>query len=170
MKGDVKSKMRVRKRKTKETNRPIFSKKSINEPNELNTSAVEIPMYAPNMGLAPKDYQLSPKLTELEETFEGICKAFLKEANPDMFNSSYMDAIIERTIAEALKFIRVQRCDHERLITENLMAMHKGDYCVAMSKRELCIADREENEKELMKYRRILWSGTSLSEEEENND
>ena len=100
MKGDVKSKMRVRKRKTKETNRPIFSKKSINEPNELNTSAVEIPMYAPNMGLAPKDYQLSPKLTELEETFEGKCKAFLKEANPDMFNSSYMDAIIERTIAE----------------------------------------------------------------------
>lgn len=48
MKGDVKSKMRVRKRKTKETNRPIFSKKSINEPNELNTSVVEIPMYAPN--------------------------------------------------------------------------------------------------------------------------
>lgn len=41
--------MKVRKRKTKETNRPIFSKKSINEPNELNTSAVEIPMYAPNM-------------------------------------------------------------------------------------------------------------------------
>lgn len=37
--------MKVRKRKTKETNRPIFSKKSINEPNELNTSAVEIPMY-----------------------------------------------------------------------------------------------------------------------------
>ena len=139
--------MKVRKRKTKETNRPIFSKKSINEPNELNTSAVEIPMYAPNMGLAPKDYQLSPKLTELEETFEGICKAFLKAANPDMFNSSYMDAIIERTIVEALKFIRVQRCDHERLITENLMAMHKGDYCVVMSKHELCIADREDNEK-----------------------
>ena len=120
--------MKVRKRKTKETNRPIFSKKSINEPNELNTSAVEIPMYAPNMGLAPKDYQLSPKLTELEETFEGICKAFLKAANPDMFNSSYMDAIIERTIVEALKFIRVQRCDHERLITENLMASSRGDY------------------------------------------
>lgn len=95
--------MKVRKRKTKETNRPIFSKKSINEPNELNTSAVEIPMYAPNMGLAPKDYQLSPKLTELEETFEGICKAFLKAANPDMFNSSYMDAIIERTIVEAFE-------------------------------------------------------------------
>ena len=50
--------MKVRKRKTKETNRPIFSKKSINEPNELNTSAVEIPMYAPNMGLAPKDLSL----------------------------------------------------------------------------------------------------------------
>jgi len=31
--------------------------------------------------------------------------------------------------------------------------MHKGDYCVVMSKRELCIADREENEKALMKYR-----------------
>lgn len=46
--------MKVRKRKTKETNRPIFSKKSINEPNELNTSAVEIPMYAPNMGLLLK--------------------------------------------------------------------------------------------------------------------
>ena len=45
--------MKVRKRKTKETNRPIFSKKSINEPNELNTSAVEIPMYAPNMPTRP---------------------------------------------------------------------------------------------------------------------
>ena len=100
--------MKVRKRKTKETNRPIFSKKSINEPNELNTSAVEIPMYAPNMGLAPKDYQLSPKLTELEETFEWICKAFLKAAKHDMFNSCYMDDIIERTIVEALKFISVQ--------------------------------------------------------------
>ena len=46
--------MKVRKRKTKETNRPIFSKKSINEPNELNTSAVEIPMYAPIWGLLLK--------------------------------------------------------------------------------------------------------------------
>ena len=160
----------MRKRKTKETNRPIFSKKSINEPNELNTSAAEKSKNAPNMGLAPKDYQLSPKLTELEETFEGICKAFLKAANPDMFNSSYMDAIIERTIVEALKFIRVQRCDHERLITENLMAMHKGDYCVVMSKPETATSEREENEKALMKYRLILWSGTRLSEEEENND
>lgn len=69
-------------------------------------------MYAPNMGLAPKDYQLSPKLTELEETFEGICKAFLKEANPDMFNSSYMDAIIERTIAEGIL------CDDVRIWNE----------------------------------------------------
>ena len=51
-------------------------------------------MYAPKKGLAPKDYLLSPKLTELQVPFEGICKAFLKAANPDMFNSSYMDASI----------------------------------------------------------------------------
>lgn len=90
--------MKVRKRKTKETNRPIFSKKSINEPNELNTSAVEIPMYAPNMGLAPKDYQLSPKLTELEETFEG------KRSIASTFYPPRSSAIIVSHYTQSKKF------------------------------------------------------------------
>lgn len=81
-------------------------------------------------------------------------------------------ALEERRKEEILKRLAKIRTESD-IVDEMLVhyqEMHKGDYCVVMSKRELCIADREENEKALMKYRLILWSGTRLSEEEENND
>lgn len=139
-------------------------KRSISNPNEISTS-VEIPMYAPNMGLMPKEYQVSPQLHNLEVRFKELCEDFLSRSNPDEFNSSYMDAVIERMCVDAIRFIKVQRCDHEQLIMKTLNAMHIGDYSDAMNKLEYFLRDREENARELEKYRRIYWSGTSLEEE-----
>ena len=108
-------------------------KRSINSPNEINTS-VEIPMYAPNMGLMPKEYQISPQLNDLEKRFKEMCESFLTKSNPDEFNSSYMDAVIERICVDAIRFVKVQRCDHEQLIMKALDAMHNGDYSDAKNK------------------------------------
>lgn len=141
-------------------------KRSIHDPNEVNTS-VEIPMYAPNIGLMPKEYQISPQLNNLEINFKELCMDFLKKANPDEFNSSYMDAVIERICVDAISFLKVQRCDHERLIRKVLDVMHQGDYVDARNKLQYFMEDKEENAKELRKYRRIYWAGTSLEEEDQ---
>lgn len=144
-----------------------WKKKKRSKPHEIKTSSVEIPipMYAPNVGLMPKEYQISPELNDLEANFKKLCEDFLKKANPDEFNSSYMDAVIERICVDAISFIKVQRCDHERLIRKVLDIMHRGDYIDARNKYQYFMEDKEENAKELRKYRRIYWAGTSLEEE-----
>ncbi len=139
-------------------------KRSINNPNEINTS-VKIPMYAPNMGLTPKEYQISQQLNDLEERFRDLCMEFLSKSNPDEFNSSYIDAVIERICIDAIRFVKVQRCDHIRLIMKSLNAMHNGDYSDAKNKLQFFLSDREANEMELAKYRRIYCAGTSFAEE-----
>lgn len=144
----------------------MIGKKSINDPNEINTS-VEIPMYAPNQGLTPKEYQLSARLNELEFTFQDRCISFLRKSNPDAFNSSYMDSIIERVCIDAIEFIKVQRSDHIQTITKPLNDMHKGDYMKCKSKLEDFKRDKVRNAKELAKYQKIYYNGTSLAEEEE---
>ena len=139
-------------------------KRSINNPNEINNE-VKLPVYYSNMGLMPKEYQISPHLNDLEKHFKELCESFLSKANPDEFNSSYMDAVIERMCVDAIKFIMVQRCDHEQLIINSLNDMHNGDYCDAKIKLQLFQNDRDENTHELAKYRRLKWAGTSLAEE-----
>ncbi len=139
-------------------------KRSINSPNEINTS-VEIPMYAPNMCLMPKEYQISPQLNDLEKRFHELCIDFLSKSNSDEFNSNYVDAVIERICVDAIKFVKVQRCDHEQLIMKALDVMHNGDYNAAKNQLQYFLEDRKQTETELSKYRRIYWSGTSFSEE-----
>ena len=139
-------------------------KRRINSPNEINT-LVEIPMYPPNMGLTPKEYQISVQLDSLEKNFKELCEDFLRKSKPDEFNTSYMDAVIERICIDAISHVKVQRCDHVQLIINALDTMHNGDYVAAKNKLQLFLTDKEENARELKKYRRIYWSGTSLAEE-----
>ncbi len=139
-------------------------KKSINDPNQINTT-VEIPMYAPNQGLSPKEYQISAQLVQLEATFKTHCMEFLNKSNPDEYNSSYMDAVIERICVDAIKFVKVQRCDHVYSIRKFLSNMHNGDYIKCKSKLEDFERDKETNRAKLNKYRTIYYHGTSLAEE-----
>ena len=137
--------------------------RSINTPNEVNTQ-VEIPIQAPNIGIEPKDYQKSEILNDLASNFDGICFEFLSKANPDEFNSSYMDAVIDRSCIETIEFMRLQRSNHEKLIKTVIHMMHQGDYDDAKFKLEDLLKDKEENERLKAKYRRICFEGTSLEE------
>jgi len=154
----------MKKNKKDFMNKKSTEERNINNPNEINTS-VEIPMYYPNLGLMPKEYQISPQLAELEKTFKEQCESFLSKSNPDEFNSSYMDAVIERICVDAIRFVKVQRADHEALIMKVLDAMHNGDYSEAKDKLQYYLNDREKYSRELEMYRRVYWSGTSLAEE-----
>ena len=137
--------------------------RSINTPNEVNTQ-VEISSYAPNIRIEPKDYQKSEILNNLATNFDGICLNFLSKANPDEFNSSYMDAVIDRSCIEAIEFMKLQRSNHEKLIKTIIHMMHQGDYDDATHKLEDLLKDKEENERLKAKYRMICFKGTSLEE------
>ncbi|MBR5800458.1 MAG: hypothetical protein IKY23_10410 [Lachnospiraceae bacterium] len=153
----------MKKRNRKFKNVPA-EKKSIHDPNQINTT-VEIPMYAPNQGLSPKEYQISAQLAQLEATFKTHCMEFLSKSNPDLFNSSYMDAVIERICEDAIKFVKVQRCDHVYTIMKLLNDMHDGDYIKCKSKLADFKRDKETNLVKLNKYKKIYYHGTSLEEE-----
>lgn len=151
------------KKKLREPVKSQAEKSSIYEPNEVNKT-VEIPVYVPNQGLMPKEYQVSAKLNYLESNFKEICMEFLSKSNPDEYNSSYMDAIIERVCIDAIRYIELQRSDHETTIVKLLDGMHRGDYRKCVSKLEFFKRDKEENEDKLCKYRKIYYHGTSLEE------
>ena len=144
-------------------NAPV-ERQSINNPNQVNTT-VEIPIYAPNQGLSPKEYQISTQLAQLEATFKDHCMEFLSKSNPDEYISSYMDAVIERICIDAIKFVKVQRCDHVYSIRKLLNDMHNGDYIKCKSKLEDYKRDKETNNMKLKKYKTIYYHGTSLAEE-----
>lgn len=150
-------------KKKKSVDSTLTERRNINNQNEIN-SEVKIPVYYSNMGLRPKEYQISSQLSDLEERFKELCERFLSKANPDEFNSSYMDAVIDRICIESINFINVQRCDHEQLIVKSLNNMYNGDYCDAKIKLQIFLNDRDENARELEKYRRLKWAGTSLAE------
>lgn len=152
------------KRFRKKVSNSLAEKKSINDPNQINTT-VEIPIYAPNQGLSPKEYQVSAQLVQLESDFKALCMEFLSKSNPDEYNSSYMDAVIERICIDAIKFIKVQRCDHVYSIMKLLDEMHHGDYIKCTSKLEDFKRDKETNRAKLNKYKTIYYHGTSLAEE-----
>lgn len=140
--------------------------KSISSPNRINT-VVEIPAYAPNQGLVPKEYQISGQLVQLEKTFKNRCMEFLNQGrnSVDEYNSTYMDAVIERICIDAVKQIRVQRCDHVYSIKKLLNDMHNGDYVKCVSKLKDFKRDKETNRNKFNKYAAIYYRGTSLAEE-----
>ena len=139
------------------------SRKNINDPNEINTS-VQIPCYGPNQRLSPREYMLSPDFVNLENTFEERCRYFLSKANPDEFNGSYMDAVIECMGAEAAKYIAVQRADHINVIKRALHDMHIGDKIKCEAKLLQYRNSIEWVQNELIRLKKIYQRGTSYEE------
>ncbi len=139
------------------------TKRNINEPNEINKS-IPIPHYAPNAGLTPREYMLSDKLIELESVFEAKCKAFLSKANPDEYNGSYMDAIIQTIEREAKDYIMVQRADHIRIIMLPLNDTHVGDGIKCESKLKQYEEELEKTKKELDIMKKVYHRGTIYEE------
>ena len=146
----------MRNRRDKKEN-PI--KKNINNQSDVNTE-IKIPYYAPNAGITPKEYYISPMLLSLEEEFEARCKKFIKEASPDRDNGSYMDCVIQMFENEAIDRIKVQREDHIRVISNPINNMHKGDKIRCTRKLNDYREELRNKLEELELLRKIYYRGT----------
>lgn len=138
--------------------------KGFNESPKFEES-VTIPHYAPNQGLQPRAYLLSVDLEKFEASFEKYCKNFLMKSNPDSFNGPYMDALIQKYVAEALSFLSIQRSDHIFLITNVLSRLHDGDKIKCQAKLNSALLEQAELQNELIKLRKIYRAKTSLYDE-----
>lgn len=142
----------------------LFKKRNTNKQNDMDILLSDA-MYAPNMGISPKKY-IAEKVYDLEQNdFKALCMDFLKNAKPDEYNASYMDAVIENSGFCDIKDVYVQRCDHIKVIKTAEELIRNGDLCHAKDQLQYFLEDRDEIDRKLVKYRRIYWAGTSLAEE-----
>ncbi len=125
--------------------------------------SVEIPLYAPNMSITPKSYQVSEKLCGLEADLEGICQMFIQKASPDKFNSDYLDALIDRVCKDAIDYIDEQRSGHIRIL-KDIELMHKGDLVIAEERLEYILELIASKEAELAKLTRIYEKGSGFED------
>lgn len=130
---------------------------------------VRIPTYAPNLGLQPVDYLMSPQMKGFSSNFEEKCKEFIKNTNLDEYNGSYFDAVIEKVCNEAIVNLTLQRADHVSVITTLLEKMWMGDRIKIEAKLEQAIVEVEAVEKRIRKFERICWKDTNFIEEEEED-
>lgn len=140
--------------------------RNINRHDEINTS-VEIPTYAPNQTLVPKEYMMANKLSELESTIEKKCLEYFEKVGPkglDPYNSSYMDSVIENAVMEALAQIDIQRADHIHSIIKSLDDLHQGDKIVCLNNLQHYKDELEEVEMNLERCNKVFYRGTSFEE------
>lgn len=128
---------------------------------------VKVPIYAPNLGLRPEQYQKISELTEFEESFDKRCAEFLKTANPDQCNGTYMDAEIDHICDKAIASLSYQYVNHLNLINTLLKRVWRGDRIKGEAKLAWTLNERHEVERELIKLQAIYWKDTSLEEVKE---
>ena len=119
-------------------------------------------LYAPDTYLTSKEYGVPSVLLNFELNFDHMLEEFFSKANPDEFNTSFLDATINRLEAEALASLDIQRNEHLfGGIPHILMAWKQGqaDY-EGMRKRVR--QELEEVEDDILEYKRIRYKGTSL--------
>ena len=124
--------------------------KKIEKDRRINrdNNVVSIPVYGPHDTLCAQDYKIPIMLSEFEAAFEQRCKAWLRNAKPDMYNAGYMDILIEQFEKEAMVMIENQKVDHINAIHE-LCKIWTGDKIKAEVKLEEVIQEQHEVEKSL---------------------
>lgn len=148
----------------KNTNKKLRKWFKIKKEEELEES-VNLPVYAPNDTLVPKDYQVPVSLLYFEKDFQNNCKEWLKHAKPDMYNRGYMKMLIDKARAEALVEIDDEEVVlHKRVIYE-LAKIWKGDEVKANGKLAETKAARKEVEEELKRIERIYYQHTAFAPE-----
>ena len=121
-------------------------------------------LYAPDSYLITKEYGIPSVLLNFEANYDHMLQEFFSRANPDEFNTSFIDATLACLEAEALASLELQRHEHQLNETPYaLMAWKRGkaDYMGMKKQAELELA---EVEKDITKYKEILHRGTSLEE------
>lgn len=143
----------------------MFGAKKKDKDRRINkdNNAVTIPVYGPHDTLCAQDYKVPLMLSEFETVFEQRCKAWLRNAKPDMYNAGYMDILIDQFEKEAIVMIENQKIDHLSAIYE-LCKIWNGDKIKAEVKLEEVVLERQEVEKTLHLLERIYNKGTAYEE------
>lgn len=141
-------------------------KKKGNESQKPVQNTVEIPSYAPNQGLAPTDYEICEDFLFFEKGFEEFCWKILDTGCCDRYTDSYVDDVIDMQAEVAVASILSQRAEHVAKIEKALNALHKGDAIKIESKLESYKKEKVINDKNLEKFKRVYYAGTSLEREE----
>ena len=111
---------------------------------------VEIKGYAPYSGITPKPYDVPGCLKKMESNLDQRIDAFLGTAHPDEFNGAYLDSIIDCLAEESIAKLYEQRAMHERIIIQMLDGQFQGDIKKCTHRIQLCAAELERLEKELV--------------------
>ena len=143
----------------------MFGTKKKDKDRRINkdNNVVSIPVYGPHDTLCAQDYKLPPMLSEFESGFEQRCKAWLRNAKPDMYNAGYMDILIDQFEKEATVMLENQKVDHLNAICE-LCKIWDGDKIKAEVKLEDVVIERQEIEKNLSLLEKIYNKGTAYEE------
>lgn len=132
-----------------------FSKQEFNE-------SITIPKYAPNLGLQPKEFEMTEMFRTFVDGFDGSCIDFLKNTDSDEFNGSYIDAMIQKAGAEIIVSLGLQREDHKNLIISTLKKTSQGDLEKCNGKIGQLEQEKTEVLSEIAEIIRILNKGTSF--------
>ncbi len=128
--------------------------------NQDNTS-VDIPVYGPHDTLCAQDYKLPCLFSNFEQDFEQRCKAWLQNANPDMYNRGYMDMLIDQLEREAVIMLDIQEVDHQGAIYE-LAKIWTGDQIKAETKLTDIVGEKAAVEQEIRQLESIYHKGTAF--------
>ena len=143
----------------------IFNKKRKEDLECLGDDrSVSIEPYAPHQNLGPLPYTVPVAIRDLDSCFPSKVSEFLSNTNPDQYNATFADNLIEHARNQALVDLDKQRIDHIRTIERSISSLWKGDEFNYKQK----LADAEEEyqqvEKRLEKLTQIYQKGTALEE------
>ena len=130
--------------------------------NKELTRSVSMPTPCPHQNLEPEDYYMSPLFVNYTKSLKKTCKRRLKTGSYDQFCFDYMDEEINRVGQSAKYFLLEQQAKHQAMIHTLVFQFDKADQNIAQCRLEQLKKEKEEIQKELDKYNRILYRKTTL--------
>lgn len=125
---------------------------------------VNIEPYAPHQSLSAVPYLEPQSMVNLKLNFETRVTEFLNKTSPDQYNATFVDRIVDRARAQAIRELDTQRTEHSRTIERSIASLWKGD--LHLYEKLLSDYDEEYQKrlKELKQLRKIYHKGTSYEE------
>ena len=125
---------------------------------------VDIEPYAPHQNLEPVPYRDPKAMEDLKLSFADHVSEFLNRTDPDQFNSTYVDNIVDCAKNQSMRELDSQRAEHVRTIERSITSIWKGDrhyYETLIQKYDEELPKREN---ELRNWKKLRSKGTAFEE------
>ena len=127
------------------------------------TKSVSMPTPCPHQNLEPDDYYISSLFVNYTKNLKKTCKRRLKTGSYDQFCFDYMDEEIDRVGQSAKYSLLEQQAKHHGKIHTLVFQFDKADQNIAICRLEQLKKEKEEIQKELEQYNRVLYYKTNLA-------